>query len=689
MSKLTVSVEQDHLERLVKTPIHGLTELIWNALDADADNVTITTEENLAGAPESVTIADDGVGITPERADRAFGHLGGSWKSRATQTDGGRSLHGRLGQGRWAAYGLGEIVRWNSVADRSTGGRYRIAIGGQRGALREFSVSDPQQVPDHEPRGTTVTVENLTPQAVKALEQPDLINDLTTPFALYLQQYPVKITWRDAVLDPTSLQVRRTPVSLSVDGIEDEIPLTIIEWSTKVERALHFCDADGVSLAQIPPGIQAPGFEFTAYLTWDGFKETHTQILLGDMAEEPLPAIIEAAKDALRTHFKERAAQRGAELVQAWKADNTYPYDGEPTTEVERAERDLFEVVAVAAASVVENAEAKSRKFSLRLLREALETSPDTLHDVLQEVLNLPEDRQEELRTLLERTTLSAVISAARSITDRLDFLVGLEQIVFDKELKKYVKERSQLHRILAAETWVFREEYALTADDETLTTALRAHTHLLGREQLAPEDLDAEVFDEHGRRVVVDLMLSRVIEHHAGHREHVVIELKRPAVHVGLEQFSQIQKYATAVAEDPRFEQTDTRWEFWIVGDTVDRAVLRMANQSDREAGIVVNSDGFIVRVVTWAKVIQDARHRLHFVRKALDYQTTTDRGMAYLRDAHGRYLPAQAFPAATVVTATEPDGAAGSEDEAVVEDAVYEAVEKRQATEDEIKPD
>lgn len=642
MPKLTVAVEQDHLERLVKSPLVGLAELVWNALDADATSVSINTEENDAGGLEAVVVIDNGSGITPERATLAFGHLGGSWKKASAATDGGRALHGRLGQGRWAAYGLGGLVQWDSTADGLTG-RQRITIEGQRGALREFTVSNAVSCPDGSV-GTTVRVENLTTKASAALAKPGVLAELTATFALYVQQYPVRIEWCGQALDPASLQRRTTNWELSVLGVDGPVRLTIIEWNTSVERALHLCDENSLSLGQIPPGVHAPGFEFTAYLAWHGFRENYSQVLLGEMAEEPFPSVLEAAKEALRDHFRARAAERGTELVQAWKADHTYPYKGEPADEVERAARDLFEIVAVAAAPVVEDVGPMARAFSLRLLREAIETSPDTLHEVMKEVLTLSEDRREELRLLLQRTTLSAIISSARAITDRLDFLIGLEAIVFDTELRKHVKERSQLHRILATETWLFREEYALTADDETLTSALKAHINLLGRADLAPEEAAAEVLDEHGRRAVVDLMLSRVIEQQAGHREHIVIELKRPTVHVGLDQFAQIQKYATAVAKDARFANTDTRWEFWIVGDVIDESVQMMAKQNNREPGVVVDSDRFIVRVVTWASVIQEARHRLQFVRKSLNYSSRTAHGMDYLQRTHGRYLPPEA---------------------------------------------
>ncbi|HSV65160.1 MAG TPA: hypothetical protein VLJ59_04515 [Mycobacteriales bacterium] len=67
------------------------------------------------------------------------------------------------------------------------------------------------------------------------------------------------------------------------------------------------------------------------------------------------------------------------------------------------------------------------------------------------------------------------------------------------------------------------------------------------------------------------------------------------------------------------------------------------MADQRNREPGIVVDSEKgqFVVRAATWGQIIQDTRHRLSFVRNALDYSGSTDSGMEYLRRAHSKYLP------------------------------------------------
>jgi hypothetical protein len=486
VTRLTVEVKQDHLERLIRRPLGGLNELLWNAIDADAHSISADVIENDLGGLDAVEVSDDGTGISRQTADDHFGHLGGSWKKHAVTTIGGRQLHGQAGQGRWASYGLGEIVTWTSVTEDPTGSFARIRISGRRQSLNSFEVDGPD--PSDGPSGTVVRIDQLNEATLKALAQDDVVSQLTTTFALALEQYPLSITWRGQRLDPASIQSRRHEKALIVDGIDGPVELVVIEWKVPQQnRLLHLCDGGGASLYAIRAGIQAPGFDFTAYLRWEGFRQRTAELALADLGLEPVNSLIEVAKAELRRYFGTRAKQRGEELVAAWKSDRTYPYTSPPRTPVEAAERDVFDIAAVAAAAAFENADVRSRKLSLRLLREALETRPGRLHDVLREVLDLSDDQVTELRDLLDKTSLSRVIAAARRITDRWDFLLALENLIFG-ELRKTLLERSQLHRILAGETWVFREDYALTADDVTLRTALKEHIGLLGRDDLAPK---------------------------------------------------------------------------------------------------------------------------------------------------------------------------------------------------------
>ncbi len=412
----------------------------------------------------------------------------------------------------------------------------------------------------------------------------------------------------------------------------------VIEWNRRVDRGLYLCDERGTPLGEVHPGIQAPGFEFTAYVNWTGFQSDNA-LAAADLGSGDSKAVIEEARDQLRDYFKERAKEKTREQIAEWKAEKVYPFDGEPENKVAQAARDVFDVVALSASSAVNASERPGRRLSLRLLREALENDPGSLHKVLGEVLDLKQDRLDELSELLDRTPLTALIATSKEIADRLEFLKGLEELVLG-DVSKHVKERSQLHRILAAQTWVFGEEYALAADDNSLTTVLKKHLAYLGRGHLA-EDVTEEVLDAEGSRAIVDLMLARSLSQHRNRREHLVIELKAPRVKIGDEQAQQIKKYADAVAADARFNTNDVSWDFIIVSGEVTGITDRERRATNTPYGQITDADGLRIWVLTWADVLDDAGHRLKFVRDLLDYQPDAERALAYLRKTHEKYLP------------------------------------------------
>jgi hypothetical protein len=54
---------------------------------------------------------------------------------------------------------------------------------------------------------------------------------------------------------------------------------------------------------------------------------------------------IETARTAIKEYFRERAAHRARNVVEEWKRANIYPFKGEPANVVERAERQVFDIV--------------------------------------------------------------------------------------------------------------------------------------------------------------------------------------------------------------------------------------------------------------------------------------------------------------------------------------------------------
>ena len=129
--------------------------------------------------------------------------------------------------------------------------------------------------------------------------------------------------------------------------------------------------------------------------------------------------------------------------------------------------------------------------------------------------------------------------------------------------------------------------------DDSSLTTVLKEHLDELGRQELA---VDEPVRDERGKIQIVDIVLGRALRLNQNRREHLVVELKRPSVILGRDEITQIEGYAAAVASDPRFNRTEVQWDFVLAGNDWDEFAALRANQRDKPAGLILDSDGLRV---------------------------------------------------------------------------------------------
>lgn len=139
-----VEAQADHLESLARgKPVNALAELIWNALDADADRVRIAVTDGELGNPTLIEVSDNGMGITLDEAERAFGNLGGSWKrDRPITLKSNKKMHGRNGKGRFKAFALGNKVVWDTAFLDSGDTLVHYSIEGQADRLQDFEIGD-------------------------------------------------------------------------------------------------------------------------------------------------------------------------------------------------------------------------------------------------------------------------------------------------------------------------------------------------------------------------------------------------------------------------------------------------------------------------------------------------------------------------------------------------------------------
>lgn len=648
MKTVDVKVLPDHLARLAtsRSPIIAIAELIWNALDADATDVQVKFEQNAIGGIEKVRITDNGHGLAYSEVVPAFESLGGSWKINQLQTEGGRLLHGKQGKGRFQAFALGGSVEWiTRYVDNGNILEYRIR--GSRTNLSRFTIEDPEKATAIS-TGTITTISEIS-RSLTFLETPRAHQALAEEFALYLRQYnDVTIVYNGEQIDPSAIEDHAQDYSLKPiileDGREIEANLTVVEWKVQTERALFLCDRSGFTLHRVAAGVHAPGFIFTAYLRSDLIQELWES---GDIQLESLhpnlKLLVDEAKYKLREHFRQRASEKSGSLVRQWKEEQIYPYEGQPCNIVDEAERQVFDVLALNVNEYLPDfceTSKENRKLSFQLLKTALETSPEAVQAILSDVLNLPEDKQEEFAALLEKTSLEAIINASKIVADRLDFLQGLELLVFDPQGKKATLERRHLHKIVAEHTWLFGEQFNLTVSDRSLTNVLRKHLKLTQVEILD----DKPVVKEDGSEGIVDLMLSRVVpQPRADEKEHVIIELKRPSVSIDSAAVTQIKDYATAIVKDERFSDTQTRWEFWVLSNEMSESVRLEVNQSGRPLGLLWHLEDYNLKIwaKTWGQIVEECKARLRFFQERLNYTADEESGLQYLQQVHAKYIP------------------------------------------------
>jgi hypothetical protein len=159
---------------------------------------------------------------------------------------------------------------------------------------------------------------------------------------------------------------------------------------------------------------------------------------LAILGGEDVGAIIfRAGRAAIDKLLIRRAEEKEAQAIDAWRSDKSYPYSSEPVTTPEKVIRKTFDIIATAAYPVLSKMDLEQRRFSMRLMKVAVETDPSAVQRVIREVLRLPEERITEMAALFERTTLERMITNTHSILNRLDFISGLRTLLFESDAKR------------------------------------------------------------------------------------------------------------------------------------------------------------------------------------------------------------------------------------------------------------
>ncbi|MGX1703150.1 ATP-binding protein [Microbacterium sp. NPDC055357] len=645
MRDLPLSAGGDLVTRLARErdPVRAVVELIWNAIDAEADNVRVTLTRSTLDAIEEVSVADDGHGITSDEVESTFGRIGGSWKALATRSKNDkRGLHGKLGEGRLRAFALGSRVTWDSASINATGEWEHVVIEGAKEREEPFRWEiEPSAATA---TGTVVVATNEQDRALNSLTSDTALATLTSHFApVLLNDEQLSIAFEGAFLDPADEMLDDTSTTAVLDSDPSvSISIRIIEWRTGKHRAVYFGeDAERFVVEASGTELESQA-TFSAYVTWPGFDDDSLSVLgLGDMAPDPAGAVWRATKTAVRDHFAARRRSRRRDQIDEWKSKGIYPYTEEPTTEADKAERAVFDIVSSALVPQIPKRK-DGAQLTLNLLRDALKTDPENLALLVSEYVALGEQDRQALTKLLRDTTLAGVIRSANLVTSRSKFLAGLDHLLFDPLDSGKVGERDHLHKILENELWIFGEEYHFMNSERGLTQVLRTHLKLEG----LPGGEVEPVKRWNGKSGRVDLHLAAKSQEHDRIR-HLVVELKAPDITAGRTERDQVEDYVNVVLSNAAFASERAVWDFILVVTDYDEVIENSFKKKGREMGLIFEPNKKpgrpLVRayVRRWRDIIDENKRRLDFVTRSLEIDPSLAEGLAFIKDEYAEMLP------------------------------------------------
>lgn len=648
MKNIDVILGKDHLEDISSAkPIPAIKEIIWNAFDSNSLIVKVLFHKySNTNTIEKVTIKDQGEGIPHHNVSSLFGSLGESWKKDAKK-NGDRSLHGQYGKGRFKAFSLGEIVVWSTCVE-DKGKYFRYSIKGNANNIKRFEISEPSESNDNI-KGTQVEIFNLAKQA-SSLATDSSKESITKEYALYLTEYPhKKLFYDNAYITPSDVWLDKKEYNLGdieIESAQENVSVSIIEWKFKTPREIHYCDENGFSLFNESAGklVRSYGVDFTVYIKSPFIKRKFEEnvLSLGSL-ESGIKELKDKVIDLCKKHFVNKEFLQKTKIVDEWKEQNIYPYERTPQPgSIEEAEQKVFNILAVNVESYLTSFSKSNnnvKKFTFKLLSQALKDNPNSVRKILSEVLVMSSDDQDSMAKLLEKTTLPNIIKASQVVSDRLNFLTGLEQLLFDDKTKKKLLERDQLHKLLENEAWLFREDFNLSRSENTLNQVLQYHADKMG----IIYDPELPVVREDGTTGRVDLLLSKARQPREGELEHLVVELKRPTKKIDLSVINQVKSYAYAVSNDGRFDKQNTKWVFVAVSNEIDPLVQDEISQDDRPYGLLYSKGNVSIWIYTWGELIGQARSRLMFFSNLLDIDINRDSATNYLKETYAKFIPTE----------------------------------------------
>ncbi|MFW3356968.1 ATP-binding protein [Aliarcobacter butzleri] len=629
--KKEVVITEEAIKKLFKVPsIISLSEAIWNAIDAKAKNIHINFIKTQLGAIQEIRITDDGEGIPFNKFEEYFLQYQKSWKREAEG-----DFHGKNGEGRFKLLAISKNIEWKTIF-KIDNNEKEFSIKISKNNPKHFEYSTPEIT--QEKFRTQVILTQLEDKA-KELNSDATFYNLIAIFALQLKKRnDLKIFLNGNELIPDSFIFEESlgVLEFKTENESFNINYIFIAWKDEFKfndsKHTYFFDENGNYIIEKPSGIQGNFVKHSVFLksnyfkTFDGFNEE---------LQNNVGKIRDLYKKQLFEFLLKIRQQQAKKIYNDFTTKNYYPFEQKNNKE-SLEEKALKEIYDLCAFKILEEdpklliKKEHSIQLVFKLLKKIVEKE-ENVGKIISEVLELDETASSKFVNLLDSTPLPSIITYLDEVVRKLAFLDILEEIVHDEKYKKKLKERSQLHKIIEKETWIFGNEFEnkVGTSDKGFSEVIKQHMKI---NDLSEKEIEQIIYDfnvdkkeDHLKRLIPDLYLWHDYKLNGNTEvKNLIVELKAPKVKISYEEIEQIQKQRRGIQQNTRYSVTNSnKWIFYVISSEINPTIIKDELKGENNDILYEDENkNFIVYCKTWDELIRKAKLSLNKQKEELQIQ-------------------------------------------------------------------
>ncbi|MDF4240958.1 ATP-binding protein [Segatella intestinalis] len=646
MAKRKVNITNNSISNTVTKDINkAICEYLWNGFDANASQLSIKYTKNAFNIT-SLEILDNGEGIDRSSLQETFGCFQDSQKLHTYQWS--SQVKGKKGKGRYSFNCFASKADWVTVYKDKESHYIRHKITIKKGDNQNYDDNEQETKPSSVKKtGTTVSFSDINLPS-DFFDSEVFLDYLKKEFAVFL--FLNKAQFKEILINGEKLDYEdviedsdNKVIQIEGDRTTFYFNVTYIRWKEKMKEnySMYFLDSSQTEKFERTTTFNNKDTKFhhSLYISSDYFNHfvddaTGEKNLFGTDNTSPKDKVFKTLVKKLKCFLEEKQKKYVAEvaskkLLEKYQSKGIIrqpqnDYDKILVEDLKKTISAMYEVQP----KIFTNLQDDQAKTLVGVVELLLQTDKrEDLISIMESVVKLSDDERHNLASVLKTTDLARITDTIRLIQNRIRTISALKVAV---KPENGMNEVDDLQKLVEQSFWIFGEEYNIVTQAEPdFNQALMEYLDKLydtvpgisksnySKDKIEHPDVNKEMdifaFRQNIQSSTID---------------NIVVELKHPTVKLGEKELSQVKTYMNVIMRDSRFNASNMRWKFFLVGNDFDSSnylhneMRNAINWGKKNLVCHVDNNGiqYEIFVIKWSELFADFEIRHNFLLKKLE---------------------------------------------------------------------